>query len=135
VQQPSRAQARNRIMSDTTHLNPLSALQQKVDQFAKERDWEKFHTPKNLSMALAVEASELLEVFQWRDGQEAVSSLAEKTREAINHEVADVFIYLLRFCSVTGIDLLAAAEEKLAQNAQKYPADLVRGKSDKYSEY
>jgi len=122
-------------MSDTTHLNPLSALQQKVDQFAKERDWEKFHTPKNLSMALAVEASELLEVFQWRDGQEAVSSLAEKTREAINHEVADVFIYLLRFCSVTGIDLLAAAEEKLAQNAQKYPADLVRGKSDKYSEY
>lgn len=122
-------------MSDTTHLNPLPALQQKVDQFAKERDWEKFHTPKNLSMALAVEASELMEIFQWRDGQEDVSSLAEKTREAINHEVADVFIYLLRFCSVTGIDLLAAAEEKLAQNAQKYPADLVKGKSDKYSEY
>ena len=122
-------------MSDTTHLNPLSALQQKVDQFAKERDWEKFHTPKNLSMALAVEASELMEIFQWRDGQEDVLSLSEKTREAINHEVADVFIYLLRLCSVAGIDLLAAAETKLEQNAQKYPADLVRGKSDKYSEY
>jgi dCTP diphosphatase len=111
-------------MSDTTHLNLLSALQQKVDQFAKERDWEKFHTPKNLSMALAVEASELMEIFQWRDGQEAIS-----------HEVADVFIYLLRLCSVAGIDLLAAAETKLEQNAQKYPADLVRGKSNKYSEY
>lgn len=122
-------------MSDTARLNQLSALQQKVDQFAKERDWEKFHTPKNLSMALAVEASELMEIFQWRDGQESVSSLPEKTREAISHEVADVFIYLLRLCSVTGIDLLAAAEEKLAQNAQKYPADLVRGKSKKYSEY
>jgi dCTP diphosphatase len=122
-------------MSDTTHLNLLSALQQKVDQFAKERDWEKFHTPKNLSMALAVEASELMEIFQWRDGQEDVSSLSEKTREAISHEVADVFIYLLRLCSVAGIDLLAAAETKLEQNAQKYPADLVRGKSNKYSEY
>lgn len=122
-------------MSDTTHLNLLSALQQKVDQFAKERDWEKFHTPKNLSMALAVEASELMEIFQWRDGQENVSSLTEKTREAISHEVADVFIYLLRFCSVTGIDLLAAAEKKLELNARKYPADLVMGKSNKYSEY
>jgi NTP pyrophosphatase (non-canonical NTP hydrolase) len=122
-------------MSDTANRNELSVLQQKVDQFARERDWEKFHTPKNLSMALAVEASELMEIFQWRDGQEDVSSLAEKTREAISHEVADVFIYLLRLCSVTGIDLVTAAEAKLAQNAEKYPADLVRGKSNKYSEY
>lgn len=113
----------------------LTRLQKNVDQFAEERDWSQFHTPKNLSMALCVEASELLEIFQWRDGKEEASSLPKNTRAAVSQEVADIFIYLLRFCSVTGIDLLTAAEEKLAQNAQKYPADLVRGKSQKYSEY
>ena len=111
----------------------IHSLQQAIDQFAAERDWQKFHTPKNLSMALAVEAAELMELFQWSDP--AVGDFDPKKSHAIEQEVADVFIYLLRFCSVTGIDLLAAAREKLAHNAEKYPAQVVRGKSDKYTEY
>ncbi|GGL61357.1 nucleotide pyrophosphohydrolase [Pseudomonas brenneri] len=113
----------------------LHLLKQKVDAFSKARDWEKFHTPKNLSMALTVEASELMEIFQWLDPQEAFTDLSDKKKTAVEHEVADIFIYLLRFCSVTGIDLIGAAEEKLKHNAEKYPAELVKGQSKKYTEY
>ncbi|QJI28937.1 nucleotide pyrophosphohydrolase [Pseudomonas sp. ADAK18] len=113
----------------------LHLLKQKVDAFSKARDWEKFHTPKNLSMALTVEASELMEIFQWLDPQEAFTDLSAKKKTAVEHEVADIFIYLLRFCSVTGIDLIGAAEEKLKHNAEKYPAELVKGQSKKYTEY
>jgi NTP pyrophosphatase (non-canonical NTP hydrolase) len=113
----------------------LHLLKQKVDAFSKARDWEKFHTPKNLSMALTVEASELMEIFQWLDPQEAFTDLSSKKKTAVEHEVADIFIYLLRFCSVTGIDLIGAAEEKLKHNAEKYPAELVKGQSKKYTEY
>ena len=113
----------------------LQLLKQKVDAFSKARDWEKFHTPKNLSMALTVEASELMEIFQWLDPQEAFTDLSSKKKTAVEHEVADIFIYLLRFCSVTGIDLIGAAEEKLKHNAEKYPAELVKGQSKKYTEY
>lgn len=115
--------------------DPLSLLKQKIDQFSADRDWEKFHTPKNLTMALTVEAAELMEIFQWQDGQEVVYKLTEKKRQSVEHEVADIFIYLLRFCSVTGIDLITATEEKLIHNAEKYPVDIVKGKSDKYTEY
>jgi len=113
----------------------LESLKQKIDRFAAERDWEKFHTPKNLAMALSVEASELLEIFQWLEGSKGVSGLSEKKFQHVKHEVADIFIYLLRFSSVTGIDLLAAADEKLKLNEFKYPIDLVKGRSDKYNEY
>jgi NTP pyrophosphatase (non-canonical NTP hydrolase) len=113
----------------------LSLLKQKVDEFSKARDWEKFHTPKNLAMALTVEAAELMEIFQWLEPQETVQGLASKKQMAVEHEVADIFIYLLRFCSVSGIDLISAAEEKLKHNAEKYPAELVKGQSKKYTEY
>jgi dCTP diphosphatase len=113
----------------------LHLLKQKVDAFSKARDWEKFHTPKNLSMALTVEASELMEIFQWLDPHEAFRDLSPDKKTAVEHEVADIFIYLLRFCSVTGIDLISAAEEKLKHNAEKYPAELVKGRSKKYTEY
>jgi NTP pyrophosphatase (non-canonical NTP hydrolase) len=113
----------------------LGLLQQKVDEFSLQRDWEKFHTPKNLTMALTVEAAELMEIFQWQEGAEGIAGLSDKMRLAVEHEVADIFIYLLRFCSVSGIDLLKAAEGKLKLNAEKYPADLVKGKSEKYTEY
>ena len=116
-------------------MDALAALRQRIDQFTADRDWDQFHTPKNLSMALAVEASELMEVFQWRDGTEGFCGLPDEKREAVAQEVADVFIYLMRFCSVTGIDPLSAAAHKLELNAKKYPADRVRGKSDKYSDY
>lgn len=113
----------------------LSLLKQKVDEFSKVRDWEKFHTPKNLAMALTVEAAELMEIFQWLEPQETFQDLASKKQIAVEHEVADIFIYLLRFCSVSGIDLISAAEEKLKHNAEKYPAELVKGQSKKYTEY
>lgn len=119
----------------TLSIDQLSTLRQKIDQFAQDRDWEKFHSPKNLTMALTVEAAELMEIFQWQDGSEDIAGLPDKKRHAVEQEVADVLIYLLRFCSVTGIDPLKAAEEKLKHNAKKYPADIVKGKSDKYTEY
>jgi len=86
-------------------------------------------------MALTVEAAELMEVFQWMEGHEGMENLSDKQRLAVEHELADVLICLLRFCSVTGIDPLAAAEEKLRHNAEKYPTELVKGKSEKYTEY
>ena len=113
----------------------LSLLKQKVDEFSKARDWEKFHTPKNLAMALTVEAAELMEIFQWLEPQETFQSLPSKKQIAVEHEIADIFIYLLRFCSVSGIDLISAAEKKLKHNAEKYPAELVKGQSKKYTEY
>ena len=113
----------------------LDDLRAKVDQFSADRDWGQLHTPKNLATALSVEVAELLEHFQWQRGDEAFADLPEAKRAAVAHELADVFVYLLRFCSVTGIDPIAAAEEKLALNAEKYPADRVRGQSAKYTEY
>ena len=118
-----------------TSSDQLASLRLEIDRFSEVRDWGQFHTPKNLSMALSVEASELMELFQWQVGNEDFSKLPESKKEAVAHEVADVFIYLMRFCSVTGIDPLKAAEEKLKLNDAKYPADVVKGKSDKYSEY
>lgn len=102
----------------------LERIRRALDIFAAERDWGQFHTPKNLAMALAVEAAELMEIFQWADGRESFEQLSDFKRVAVEHEVADVLLYLIRFCSVTGIDPLKAAEEKLKHNAEKYPADL-----------
>ena len=85
-------------------------------------------------MALSVEAAELMEIFQWLEGSKGVTGLSEKKLQDVKHEVADIFIYLLHFCSVTGIDLLSAAEEKLQLNEEKYPTEVVKGKSDKYTE-
>jgi NTP pyrophosphatase (non-canonical NTP hydrolase) len=115
--------------------DPLQALQKKINRFVAERDWEQFHTPKNLAMALSVEAAELMEIFQWLDGSAAVADLPSRTREAVADEVADILVYLLRFCAVAGIDPLAAARAKLKKNALKYPVRLVKGKSAKYTEY
>ena len=119
----------------TLSSEKLELLKHKIDRFASDRDWVKFHTPKNLSMALSVEAAELVEIFQWLEGGEGISGLSEQKFQHVKHEVADIFIYLLRFSSVTGIDLLAAADEKLKLNELKYPINLVKGKSEKYNEY
>lgn len=118
-----------------TSSDQLAALRLEIERFSEVRDWGQFHTPKNLSMALSVEASELMELFQWQVGNEDFALLADSKKEAVAHEVADVFIYLMRFCSVTGIDPIKASEEKLKLNDAKYPAAVVKGKSDKYSEY
>jgi dCTP diphosphatase len=115
-------------------VNALRALQERLAVFAAERDWEKFHSPKNLAMALSVEAAELVEEFQWLTEQQSQSLDAER-RERVRLELADVFIYLLRISDRLGIDLLAAADAKIVLNERKYPAERVRGDARKYTEY
>ncbi len=111
----------------------LDRLREQLREFANARDWEQFHTPKNLAMALSVEAAELLEVFQWLTDAQS-QSLAPPALAAARDEVADVLLYLVRLCDMLGIDPLAAAERKLAANGEKYPVDKARGNSRKYTE-
>lgn len=111
-----------------TMPDSLADLAQQLDQFAKDRDWQQFHSPKNLASALVVEAGELLEHFQWLT-EEQSRSLSPEKREAIGAEVADVLLYLIQLAGALGIDPIAAAQAKLTLNAQKYPADRARGSS------
>jgi NTP pyrophosphatase (non-canonical NTP hydrolase) len=99
----------------------LRALQNQLAAFARSRDWERFHTPRNLAALVSTEAGELLALFRW--GQNAV----EERRGDVEAEIADVFLGVLRFADVAGIDLIAAAHEKLASNAGAYPAELTTG--------
>jgi dCTP diphosphatase len=110
--------------------DPLKILQQQLRHFARERDWEQFHTPKNLAMALTVEAAELQEIFQWLTSEDS-RELDEAQRQHTREEMADVLLYLCRLADVLDIDLLQAAEDKIIKNAAKYPADEVRGSSAK----
>ena len=112
----------------------LRALQQRVAAFAAARDWEPFHSPKNLAMALSVEAAELVEEFQWLTEEQSRALDAER-RERVRLELADVFIYLLRIADKLGVDLVAAANDKIVLNEKKYPADRVRGDARKYTDY
>jgi dCTP diphosphatase len=112
----------------------LRALQQRVAEFAAARDWEPFHSPKNLAMALSVEAAELVEEFQWLTEEQSRALDAER-RERVRLELADVFIYLLRIADKLGVDLVAAATDKIVLNEKKYPAERVRGDARKYTEY
>jgi NTP pyrophosphatase (non-canonical NTP hydrolase) len=112
----------------------LHELTQALRSFAAERDWEQFHSPKNLAMALAVEASELMEHFQWLR-EDASRDLPESTRREVEEEMADVLLYLLRMADVLDVDLVAAAVAKMEKNGAKYPAHKVRGRADKYDKY
>ncbi len=111
-------------------MENLDDLKKCLREFAHERDWEQFHSPKNLSMALIVEAAELVEHFQWLT-QEQSKHLSEKTLHEVTQEMADVFIYLTRMADLLGVDLMGAARRKIEINAKKYPAHEVRGKADK----
>ncbi|MFE5290482.1 nucleotide pyrophosphohydrolase [Nocardia sp. NPDC056611] len=113
----------------------IEHLQKLVADFATQRDWERFHTPKNLVMALTGEVGELSELFQWLTSEES-SAICEDAarRERVADEVADVFIYLLRLVDVLGIDLEAAVEAKLRKNEERYPAAVVKGRAVKYTE-
>lgn len=112
----------------------IDELRARVNNFVAERDWAQFHTPKNLAMAMIVEAAELVEQFQWDTPQESLQLTPEK-REAVSHELADTFVYLLRIAEVLDIDLIQAANEKIDLNAKKYPADKARGSNAKYTKY
>lgn len=110
----------------------MEQLREQVRKFADARDWAQFHTPKNLAMALAVEAAELMEHFQWLTPQQS-ARLSARPKGAVAQEIADVLIYLVRLSDVLGVDMLAAAFAKLAVNARKYPVALTRGSAVKYS--
>jgi dCTP diphosphatase len=109
--------AQQESISDRVRQLPVEELQRRLRQFAAEREWQPFHTPRNLAALIATEAGELLAHFRW--GQD---SLTER-RSEVEAELADVFLGVLRFADVAGIDILAAAEDKLERNAQNYPVD------------
>jgi NTP pyrophosphatase (non-canonical NTP hydrolase) len=112
----------------------INHIKNKLNTFVQERDWDQFHSPKNLSMALAIEVAEIMEHFQWLT--EAQSQVIDDTRlQEIKDEIGDVLIYLIRLSDKLNIDLLQAAYDKLEKNNKKYPTDMVRGKALKYNEY
>ncbi|BBP43527.1 nucleotide pyrophosphohydrolase [Thiosulfativibrio zosterae] len=111
----------------------LSKITSEINSFRDDRDWKKFHTIKNLSMALSVEASELMEIFQWASYDDLSNLVAEKEL-AISEEIADIFIYLLLIANEANIDIETAVFNKMAKNAKKYPIDKSKSCSKKYSE-
>ncbi len=118
------------MMADTD----FDRVKKQVRQFVVERDWDQFHSPKNLSMALIVEAAELVEHFQWLTEEQSCSLSPEKLAE-VELELADIQVYLISLAEKLKLDLVTAVEKKLVLNAKKYPAEQVRGSSKKYTEY
>lgn len=112
----------------------LADLTQRLRDFAAERDWDRFHTPKNLAMALTGEAGELAAEFQWLTEGES-QALDPERLERVRQEAADVLLYLLRLCDRLEIDLAQAASDKIALNARRYPAERVKGSARNYTEY
>ncbi len=112
----------------------IKKIQQVLQKFADDRDWNQFHSPKNLSMALIAESAELVEHFQWVSEEESYRLGEEKLAE-VGEELADIFLYLARISDRLGIDLEKASYDKIQKNAVKYPADKVRGSSRKYTDY
>lgn len=115
-------------------MSEIRELIQKIRKFADDRDWDQYHSPKNLSMALIAESAELIEHFQWMT-EEQSSNVSAEIHEQIGHELADIFVYLLRLSDKLDIDLVEAANKKMELNEEKYPADKVRGSSKKYTAY
>ncbi|SFH80173.1 NTP pyrophosphatase, house-cleaning of non-canonical NTPs [Collimonas sp. OK307] len=121
-------------MADQSEKGDFSRLREEIRQFVAERDWDQFHTPKNLSSALCVEAAELLEHFQWLPTGSG-DELNPAKLQQVRHEMADVLVYLIRLADKLDVDLSVAVSEKMILNRLKYPADKVRGDARKYSEY
>jgi dCTP diphosphatase len=114
----------------------IKLIQRSLQAFADERNWEQFHNPKNLAMALAGEAGELLEIFQWLTPEEAASLYEQaELKQKVSEELADIALYLLRLADKASVDLEQAVDEKMRKNAEKYPADKVYGSAKKYNEY
>lgn len=116
-------------------MNDLKKYQERLANFAKERDWDQFHSIKNLSMALSVEASELMEHFQWSKEDFCIEDLSLEKRQRVEDELIDIFIYWVRLTDKMNLSFEEAFERKFGENCKKYPADKVRGKSKKYDEY
>jgi len=117
-------------------LTTIKDLKQKLAKFIKDRDWEQYHSPKNLSMSIAIEAAELMEMFQWLTIEESHNVIKDKEKlQEIEEELADIAVYVLDFCNMFNIDLTSAVLRKLKKNAEKYPSQLVKGKAHKYTYY
>ena len=112
----------------------MKELVSQLRRFAAERDWEQFHSPKNLAMALSVEVAEIVEIFQWLTEDQSRRLDGEKL-DKVKEEIADVMIFLTNLADKLGIDPLDAAKEKIEKNRKKYPANIVKGKAHKYTEY
>lgn len=112
----------------------LQELKSRVAGFVSERDWQQFHTPKNLSMSIAIEAAELMEHFQWLT-VEASRNLSAEALAEIGEELADIVIYSLSLANTLGLDLSRTVQAKIEKNIRKYPAEKVRGKAHKYTWY
>ena len=115
-------------------MKDIKSIQDNVNRFAEERDWDKFHSPKNLSMALSIEAAELMEHFQWLTERESYQ-LTPETYNQVKDEIADVQVYLARIADKLNIDILDAVTEKMVKNEKKYPIDKSYGSARKYTEY
>jgi NTP pyrophosphatase (non-canonical NTP hydrolase) len=115
-------------------MKNLEQLRLALRKFASDRDWEQFHTPKNLAAALSVEVAELQEIFMWLTPEQSVD-LSDEKRSRVNDEVGDVFICLLNFCNRLGIDPISAAADKLLKNEAKYPVEKSRGHAKKYTDF
>jgi len=115
-------------------VQDLDDLRTRLREFAAARDWDRYHSPKNLSMALIAEAAELVEHFQWLSEAESAALSPEK-RAAVEEELADILLYLVRLADKLDVDLAEAARRKIARNAERYPAEKVRGSAKKYTEY
>jgi len=118
---------------ESREKSDISRLQDAITRFAAERDWHQFHDPKNLSMAIAVEAGELMDHFRWVRNDDALKVFDDpRARAEVESEAADVMILLLEFATVCGIDIAAAVERKMARNAERYPIDLSKGRAVKH---
>jgi len=115
-------------------MDKLEELKTRLQDFADARDWDQFHSPKNLSMALSVEASELVECFQWLTEAQS-QNLTPEQKQAVVDEIADVQVYLLRLATKLDVNILEAVEQKMLKNEAKYPAELVKGSAKKYTAY
>ena len=112
-------------------MDDLKQLAEKILEFRDEREWGKFHNPKDLALSISLEASELLEVFQWKSSEEAI----EKNIENMKDELADILIYSILFANETGINIGDAIEKKIIKNGEKYPVEKAYGNNVKYTEY
>jgi NTP pyrophosphatase (non-canonical NTP hydrolase) len=114
-------------------MSDLKSLQEKIAQFVADRNWDQFHNPKDLAISLNLEASEVLEHFQWKNEQEMVEHV-KSHKEEVSDELADVLYWVLLMANNMNIDVIAASERKLLKNAKKYPVDKARGNHKKYTE-
>ena len=105
----------------------INNIQKQLSDFADERDWDQFHNPKNLSMALSVEASELVEIFQWLTPEQAESIMSSSESEHVKEEMADIMIYLIRMADKLNVDLESAVTDKIVKNGKRYPVSLSKG--------